>query len=273
MRVISLLGCLAFAFSWLPAAAQWRAEARPEAQPGDSRIYKVPEGTRILLELSSVLKSKNAAEGDCVYFRTVHPVNAGGRIVIPPGSYVTGTITSVKRAKLLNSPGEFHMRFDSLLLPNGVSRELHGRLLTVDGGAPARVDRTEGKVRGEERDIANAAVQAAIAGAAAGAAGGLYSRGVDVKRTALTSAIFGGAVLLGGWVMRGPEATLLEGTKVVMILDRPLNFEERDLEGISVSAAPARSVQAPAPRQPEPRTSRQFPFPYGFPFPFPFVAP
>lgn len=269
MRVIALLGCLALAFSWLPAAAQWRTEARPEAQPDESRIYTVPEGTRILLELSTALDTKNAAEGDCVYLRTVHPVNAGGRIVIPPSSYVTGTITSVKGAKLINSPGEFHMRFDSLLLPNGVSRELHGRLLTVDGNAPARVDRTEGKVRGEGRDVANAAIMVAVAGAAASATGGLQSRGVDVKRTALTSAIVGGAVLAGGWLTRGAQATLKEGTKVVMVLDRPLRFEERDLEGIST--APAGSVPAPTPRRAEPRTSRQSP--YGFPVPFPFVVP
>lgn len=264
MRVIALLGCLALAFSWLPAVAQWRTEARPEAQPDESRIYTVPEGTRILLELSTALNTRNAAEGDCVYLRTVHPVNAGGRIVIPPGSYVTGTVTGIRSAGRFNSPGEFHIRFDSLLLPNGVSRDLRGRLLTVDGNAPARVDRTEGKVKGQGKDVGDAAIQGAISGAAWS---GMLT--ASMQRVAIGSAIFGGGALVGGLLSRGPEATLQEGTKIIMVLDRPLSFEARDLEGIST--APAGSVPAPTPRRPEPRTSRQSP--YGFPVPFPLVVP
>lgn len=261
MRPTVLLGCLLLGFSWLPGAGQWvQAESGGELQPNESGTYTVPPGTRILLELSTALNTQNAAEGDCVYLRTVHPVNAGGRIVIPVGSHVTGTITNIKRAGRLHLAGEFNIRFDSLLLPNGVSRDLRGTLLTVGGNASARVDRTEGKVKGQGRDVGDSAIQGAIGGAAWG---GMF--GAGIQRAAISSAIFGGGALRGGLLSRGPEAALQEGTKIVMVLDRPLQFEESDLEGI-FTGPPGSSAPA-SPR----RTRQNAPGP--FPSPDPYRLP
>lgn len=177
---------------------------------------------------------------------------------------MTGTITGIRSPGRFKSPGEFHIRFDSLLLLNGVSRDLCGRLLTADGNTPARVDATEGKVKGQGKHVGDAAIQGAIGGAAWGG-----MRSANMQRAAIGSAIFGGGALVGGLRSRGPEATLQEGIKIIMVLGRPLSFEERDLEG--TSAAPAGGVPDQTPSRAEPRTSRQSP--YGFPVPFPPRCP
>ncbi len=53
--------------------------------------------TRIPLSMINSVSTKNAAPGDRVYLETVFPILVDGRIVIPPGSYVAGTITKVLR--------------------------------------------------------------------------------------------------------------------------------------------------------------------------------
>jgi hypothetical protein len=78
-----------------PAAGEpggWRKAE--DKQPGQ---YKVEPGTRIPLTLINSVSTKHASEGDRVYLETAFPVLVDGRIVVPPGSYVAGTITQVKK--------------------------------------------------------------------------------------------------------------------------------------------------------------------------------
>src|SRR4051812_3190765 len=57
----------------------------------------VESGTKIPLTLLNTLSSKQTAEGDRVYLETLYPVLVNGTVVIPPGSYVSGTVTQIKR--------------------------------------------------------------------------------------------------------------------------------------------------------------------------------
>src|SRR5579864_9023315 len=63
------------------------------AKPGE---YIVDVGTKVPLTLINSISTKHSAEGDRVYLETVFPILVKGRIVIPPGSYVAGTVTQVK---------------------------------------------------------------------------------------------------------------------------------------------------------------------------------
>ena len=59
--------------------------------------FVVPAGTKIPFALVNSLSTKHSGEGDRVYLRTTFPVVIDGRIIIPRGSYVAGTVTEVKR--------------------------------------------------------------------------------------------------------------------------------------------------------------------------------
>jgi type IV secretory pathway VirB10-like protein len=97
--------------------------------------YLVETGTRIPLSMINSVSTKHAAVGDRIYLETVFPIMSDGRIVIPPGSYVAGTVTSVKRPGRVKGRGELYVRFDSLTLPNGVSRDFRARIGSLDGRA------------------------------------------------------------------------------------------------------------------------------------------
>jgi type IV secretion system protein VirB10 len=112
------------------------ASAGAMAQNGDSlrnapdesaSVYTVQTGTRIPLGLINSVSTKHSAAGDRIYLETVFPIVIDSHIVIPPGSYVTGTVTEVKRPGRVKGRGELYVRFDSLTLPNGVTRDFRSR--------------------------------------------------------------------------------------------------------------------------------------------------
>jgi type IV secretion system protein VirB10 len=180
------------------------------------------------LGLINSISTKGSREGDLIYLTTLMPVVIGGRIVIPPGSYVNGTITSSVRPGRVKGRGELYIRFDSLTLPNGTTRDLRSRLGQSD--ANAEVDREEGKIKGEggKGKDAGTVAQTTAAGASVGGLAGAIGRhpGMGVGIGAAAGAAAG---LAGVLLSRGPDVTLPKGTTVEMVLDRDLQYEEKEL--------------------------------------------
>src|SRR5216683_5777472 len=161
-----------------PAPVEDTTAAQKEAKSAE---YAVDSGTKVPLALINSVSTRHSAEGDRVYLETVFPIMANNRIVIPPGSYVAGTVTQVKRPGRVKGRGELFVRFDSLTLPNGVTRDFRARVGSLDGRGTEELDRTEGKIRsegnkgGDARTVGEAAGAGASVGAiAGGASGGHY---------------------------------------------------------------------------------------------------
>src|ERR1035437_9052941 len=114
-----------------------------------SKTYLVDTGTHVPLSLINSVSTKNAVPGDRVYLETVFPILADGRIVIPPGSYVMGTITELRRPGKAKGLGEFRLRCDSLTLPNGTTRDFRAHVTGLDGRASEELDHKEGTIRSE----------------------------------------------------------------------------------------------------------------------------
>ena len=82
-----------------PAPADQPVLVTRPAPPPAPLDFTIPAGTHILLSLTSSISTKNSKEGDRVYLQTAMPVAQNGRIVIPRGSYVQGTVTKTKPAE------------------------------------------------------------------------------------------------------------------------------------------------------------------------------
>ena len=203
----------------------------------------IPRGTRVPLVLINSISTKHASPGDRVYLQSVYPVPVDGRIVIPPGTYVSGTVTSVKRPGRVKGRGELFLRFEQLILPNGTIRDLVGRVGALDGRSPEDFDREEGKVTSESnkgrdaRSVGEATAAGASIGVIAGAAGGKAGLGLGVGAAAGAA-----AGLIGVLASRGPEAILEKGTQLDMVLDRDLFFTEEEVTFQNVMPRPAANV-------------------------------
>ena len=239
------------------------AAAFAEGEATKPKEFVVDPGTRIPLSLINSITTKHAAEGDRIYLETVFPILVGGKIVIPPGSYVAGTVTQVKRPGRMKGRGEIYLRFDTLTLPNGVTRDFRARVGQLDGRASEELDKTEGKIKsegnksGDTRTVAEGAASGASVGAIAGSIGGSAGMGAGIGAAA------GAAVGLAGVLLsRGPEAVLAKGTTMEMVLDRPIRFEETELDTSAMNRRGGDDGPGPLPSkhgQSGNSTSRRFP--------------
>jgi type IV secretion system protein VirB10 len=213
-----------------PPAEAALTPAAPAAIPKPD--YVIDPGTKIPLSLINSVSTKNSTEGDRVYLETVFPVVLRGKMVIPVGSYVAGTVTKVTRPGRVKGRGEFYIRFDSLTLPNGVTRDFRASIGSLDGRASEDLDRKEGSIKsegnksGDVRTIAETAASGASIGAVAGGvAAGRPGMGAGIGAAAGAT-----AGLIGVLVTRGPDAVLARGTTMEMVLDRPIGFTESDVD-------------------------------------------
>jgi len=198
-------------------------EAAAQATPPQNQVV-LPAGTRIPLTLQSSVSTKYARDGDRIYLQTAFPVFASGRLVVPRGSYVTGTLRKTTPAK---GKPELFLRFDNITLPNGVGRDLLAPPGSVDASAAGTVDR-EGKVtpksnkgpeaRGVARDTALGGMVGGMAGSVAGHAIGGMGIGAAI----------GGIASLSG-AMKGKDTVLPKGMGLEMVLDRDLAYKFEEL--------------------------------------------
>jgi type IV secretion system protein VirB10 len=204
--------------------------------PSGEAAYTLPPGTKVPLSLINTISTKSATVGENVYLETAFPVVFGGRIVIPVGSYVAGTVTQVKKPGRVKGRGELYIRFDSITLPNGVTRDFRARVGGVDGQAQGELDKAEGMVKSE----GNKAGDAKMVGEAAGAGASI---GIIASRTAMGAGIGAAAGaaagLIGVLATRGPDAVLPRGSTVEMVLDRPVEFKDGEL---NFTGAPVHSA-------------------------------
>jgi hypothetical protein len=193
--------------------------------------FDLTEGTRIPLSLINSISTKQAVEGDRVYMETAFPILVNGKVILPVGSYVAATVTKVKRPGRVKGKAELFIRFDSLTLPNGITRDFRARLGGLDGQASEKLDREEGTIRGDSnkggdaRTVGEAAGVGTSVGAIAGSVAGRTGMGVGIGAAAGAA-----AGLVGVLASRGPEAVLARGSTLEMVLDRTLSFEETELD-------------------------------------------
>ena len=186
--------------------------------PGKKLI--VPSGTRLAVVLENGISTRSAKAGDSLYFHTAFPVTQNNQVVIPVGSYLRGTLLESKRPGRVKGRGEFRMRLESLILPNGYTVDLLAAPRSADTGGKETTD-PEGKVTGEGgkgKDVGTVATTT-VTGAGIGAiAGGAKGAGIGAG--------VGGLIGLGAILLtRGPEAQLPRGTTMDIVLERQLAMD------------------------------------------------
>jgi type IV secretion system protein VirB10 len=248
MALLALFSCAPA----LPAQGPLPAEQSP-AEPMEVRTYTVPVRTRIPLVLVNSVSTKTSEVGDRVYLQTSFPISSGTRIVIPEGSYVTGTITQLKRPGRIKGRGEMYVRFDTLMLRNGVTRDFRATVSATDGSQSEIAER-EGTIQAEGtkgRDaatVAGGAVQGATTGAIIGVAGSNDGAEGAAYGSLIGAGVGATAGMIGVLLTRGNEVQLVRGTSLEMQLDRDLMFYEDEINLLG-SAPPSPLPPPPSSRQ------------------------
>src|SRR6266851_2755626 len=184
----------------LPATAQ---------SAGSNEKILVPAGTRIGVVLENGISTRSAKPGDSVYLQTSFPITQNNRIVIPVGSYLRGELIDSKRPGKIKGKGEFRLRLNTLILPNGYTVNLNAAPRSADSGGKETMD-SEGKVTG---------------------AGGKGKDVETVAATTVTGAGIGGLAGLGAVLLtRGPDAELPRGSALDIVLEHDLFLDASQIQ-------------------------------------------
>jgi len=237
-----------------PATPPAQAPAAPASPLApEKKIYTVPAGTKVLLQLRSGINTKSAKPGDGVYLSSTFPVVVGNRVMIPSGVYVQGVVDRVVRAGRVKGKAQLDMHFTSMIFPNGTVVEIPGLVNNLPGAKSQRVkDDGEGTIEQDGDKGRNAAKAAEIAiptGGTVGSIGGLAS---GHPLAGGIAGIGAGLATVGLVTLftRGADVNIESGTQVEMSLQRPLLLEEANLSGMGEpGGAPA---LVPSANQPKP---------------------
>ena len=216
--------------------------AAPAGQGSTEKIW-IPAGTRVAVVLENGISTRGAKAGDSVYFHTSFPITQNNRIVIPVGSYLRGELIESKRPGRVKGRGEFRMRLDTLIFPNGYTVDLNATPRSADSGGKETMD-SEGKVNGaggkgkDAQTVAETTATGAGIGAIADGAKGL---GIGAGIGAVAGL---GAILL----TRGPEAELPRGSTLDIVLEHQLALDSSQIQYSNVGQA--MPITPPPARQP-----------------------
>jgi type IV secretory pathway VirB10-like protein len=180
------------------------APAAPPAPQFEEVI--VPASSVIGLQLESTLSSERARLEDRVDARVTRDVLAAGRVAIPAGSRVLGSVTLVERGGKVKERARLGVRFHTLVMADGTEVPLQTEAIYRDGESPAG---------DSAKKIGVGAVGGAILGGILGGKKGAAIGGA-------TGAAGGSAVVMAG---DRNAATLPAGTIVTVRLNAPVTVD------------------------------------------------
>src|SRR5580693_8909563 len=204
-----------------PATPAQPAAQQPQASP---QLIRIPAGTHVAVVLENGISTGSAKAGDSVYFHTSFPITQDNHIVIPVGSYLHGELIESKRPGKVKGRGEFRMRLDTLIFPNGYTVKMSATPRSADTGGKETMD-SEGKVTsagGKGQDVKTVAETTATGAGIGAIADGPKGLGIG---SGIGAAAGLGAILL----TRGPEAQLPRGSALDVVLEHELTLDNSQI--------------------------------------------
>jgi len=164
----------------------------------------LPDGQKIVLRNLKLIWSGTAKVGGTVEFEVARPVLVGGLVVIPLHTPASGTIVAIQKKRAKGRGARLAIRFNGVKLVNGQLA----------------------KLRGQDRRGDN------------------LKRGNEILATEVQTLGFGAGVIPFILLQRGPDVTILPGTRFEAFLDGDLTFERQALMRAQATIPPPRQDRA-----------------------------
>lgn len=166
----------------------------------------LPEGSVIIVRTATNLESSNAQVGQSFGTFVADTVRLDDYTVIPAGSRIRGTITYAQAATRSQS-GVIEVNFDRLILPDGTTYPITGKLTSTNAAERRQIDADPNNNR-----VVLVGGRGGIGAAIAGAGGGSSAN-------ILTA--------LGGLLSEGRNVSVPAGTRLAVQLEQPLTLRAR----------------------------------------------
>src|SRR5579884_2234985 len=102
--------------------------------PSSAQTVTIPAGTHLAMVLTQPVQTRYIRRGDDIYAQVTSPVDAEDQVVIPPGTFVQGTVDKIQRN---GGRGEVRLQSMAITFPDGYVTPIAGpiTLETTDGYA------------------------------------------------------------------------------------------------------------------------------------------
>jgi type IV secretion system protein VirB10 len=219
-RALFLSCCLLVFARWSAAQSGLLTDTNRTTEPRPE-VITIPAGTHLLMKLISPLHTTSSTPGSGVYLETALPVVENNRVVIPEHTRVMGVVTDERRPGRVQGRAQMRLRFTQLILPDNRELSVVGSLQSLPGSSTNRTVNHEGTLEPVDQIDADVYTVAKTTGAGV-LVGSIRHVGIGVGQGALIGAGLGLAKVL---FTRGDEISLPVGTRVEMVLQRPLTVQ------------------------------------------------
>jgi hypothetical protein len=268
IRFFILLGVVAMAV--LACLAQEQSQGSGQQPAEADATITLPAGTRIPLVLTHPVQSRMLHRGDDIYAQVTAPVTSGNQMVIPPGTFVQGT---VERLEVRRGRGELHLQSMAITFPDGYVAPVTGPITLLSDEGYAVKDPGKGRVLSAVAlPLAGAGLGAVIGHAAAnttpqtitsslppgcvGPPPGCLSSSMTVPRSAGAATVIGagvgaaaGTVASLVLILSSHHFYLDAGTPVDLVLPQQVLLKQGEVsKAVQQSAERPMAAQVVAPR-------------------------
>jgi hypothetical protein len=191
--------------------------------PHARRPGEILEGTTIRVRLLQRLSTVSSEKGEAFHTMVASDVFENGRVVIPAGAEIDGQVMRVSSGHV-GGHGSMRLAPETVIMPDGARYRLHADV-TSTPGASTHVS-NEGTITPGSRlkrdgieyggAVGAGLVTGAILGGPAGAAAG---------------SLIGAGVITVHLLVNHPQATLEQGTNMMLTLTEPLDLVPAALSG------------------------------------------
>ncbi|HMD41702.1 MAG TPA: hypothetical protein VKH45_01400 [Candidatus Acidoferrum sp.] len=198
----------------------------------------LPEGTIVHARLLTPLNSARTPKGAEVEAVLSRPLINDGKLILPQGSHLKGSVVQVRPARYWKHNGQLRFVLRDLILPNGVESKVEAMLqgvqvnsadnmnLDSEGGAEPKTPKTRYLKSGIAVGLAAATHDDDLLNRAAGGAGGFKVIGIVVGATvhsqplAIAMGAFGASrSIYDNFIARGTDVVFAKHTAMEIAVD------------------------------------------------------
>jgi hypothetical protein len=199
---------------------------------------EIPEGTMVHAQLMTLLNSASTQKGFEVEAMLSRPLVNDGKLILPQGSVLKGSVVQVQPARHWKHNGQLRFVFRDLVLPNGVESKVEAMLqgvqsdtaanlqLDAEGGAETKTSRTRYLRSGIAVGLAAATHENETLNRAEGGAGGFKLVGIVIgaaahsQPLAIAMGAFGASrSIYNNFMARGTEVVFAKHTAMEIGVD------------------------------------------------------
>lgn len=127
-------------FAKLKQPLQFGSEPLTPEMAASMMNAEIPPGSMVHARLMTPLNSASTQKGDEVQAILSRPLMADGKLLLPEGSLLKGTVVQVRPARHWKHNGQLRFVFRDLVLPNGVDSKVEAMVQGVQSGVADKLN-------------------------------------------------------------------------------------------------------------------------------------